>query len=249
MKNVSPGTNAQAYKKFFTDVVKFRNTLVLWQVGPQGRRVVEGAEPQELGDEVLRLRAPGPELATGVLFAYSADRGAIFKCDLIDCRGEEWTLALPGELCFLDDDDVFRIKGVGVDLSQAPWRVKSAPRSARDSAIFDEQLASITLAEEDKLFADKREAPRARPKVDKIIGLRHFGKLGEEQSYKLFDLSRGGMGFLSYVDGAFKKGDIVQLTNMDGQELDDPIRGEVMSVRDLMPEQVGWKVGVKFVDA
>ena len=50
------------------------------------------------------------------------------------------------------------------------------------------------------------------------------------------------------IEDTFKKGQHVEVTAMEGQDLDEPFIGEVMSVRSLAPEDVGWKVGIKFVD-
>jgi hypothetical protein len=68
------------------------------------------------------------------------------------------------------------------------------------------------------------------------------------QNFLLFDLSRGGLGFKIVVEGLFVRGQFVEITALEAQVLDQPLIGEVMSVRDLAPEDVGWKVGIRFVD-
>src|SRR5690606_8788403 len=100
---------------------------------------------------------------------------------------------------------------------------------------------------EDRLFADKRESPRARPQKDKRVKLK-LKDTEQNYTYKLFDLSRGGMGFICEVETIFKKGDTILVLGFDDFELDDPIFGKVMSVRPIDGESSQWKLGVKFED-
>jgi hypothetical protein len=254
MKNVTAREGSQVFQKFFTDLVKFQAPLVVWQLSANGQRIIHSSQIKEIVvDEgffqVSSIQEIDYQFASGnLLYCYSEKSGAIFKSRALALSGDLAQLKLPDELLFLDESDIIRIKGaVGIDLSDAPWKVKRLGRSERDEAIFNEQLDSISLSEEEKLFADKREAPRAKPKVDKIVTCQLAQQPQTSQNFKLFDLSRGGLGLLILIEDTFKKGQHVEVTAMEGQDLDEPFIGEVMSVRSLAPEDVGWKVGIKFV--
>ncbi|MFP5458578.1 MAG: PilZ domain-containing protein [Bacteriovoracia bacterium] len=256
MRNVSVRESFDAFKKFFNELAQTQAPLVVWQLSAGGERIVHRSQltELELDEGFLHVSEHDDQgyafEESGIIYCYSETSGVIFKSRPMAIAGVMAQIKLPDEIIYLEDEDIYRIKGsTGVDLSTAPWKVKRlGGRSERDEAIFSEQLASITLSEEDKLFADKREAPRARPKVDKIVTCEIAGDQATSQNFKLFDLSRGGLGIHVLVDGVFHKGSYVHITAMEGQELDQPLIGEVMSVRDLAPEDVGWKVGLKFID-
>lgn len=255
MKNVTAREGSKVFQKFFADLIKFQAPLFVWQLSSDGQRIIQSSHIKEVvTDEgffqISSLKDEDYQFSSGhLVYCYSEKSGTIFKSRALALSGDLAQLKLPEELLFLDESDIIRIKGaVGIDLSNAPWKVKRIGRSQRDEAIFNEQLDSISLSEEEKLFADKREAPRAKPKVDKIVTCQLAQQPQTSQNFKLFDLSRGGLGLLILIEDTFKKGQHVEITAMEGQDLDEPFIGEVMSVRSLAPEDVGWKVGIKFVD-
>ena len=251
MKNVTPQDGYIVFQKFFTDLVKRETVVVVWQVSADGTRHVENCVLTSYKYDAgilnfLTHEGHGLELQEADVYCYAKSEAVIFKTQP---RGQ--ALHMPGVLCFLEGPDIQVIKAsLGIDLSDGYMRGKITPtqKSQRDQALFDDQLAKITTTQEDKIFADKREAPRLRPKEDKIITCQRAGEPDMSQNFLLFDLSRGGLGFKIVVDGLFKRGQFVEITALEGQVLDQPLIGEVMSVRDLAPEDVGWKVGIRFVD-
>jgi hypothetical protein len=64
--------------------------------------------------------------------------------------------------------------------------------------------------------------------------------------HKLFDLSRGGMGFIIHDDGIFSKGEEIRIVGFNDFDLDDPLVGMIMSIRPIDGAQSEFKVGVKF---
>lgn len=255
MKNINSKDGYLVYQKFFTDMVRRESNIVVWQLSLEGTRLIYDSVMSSFKIEAgvvnfNQTKGEAYKFKSGPIFCYSSEAGVIFKSDSIAASEASLSIKLPQQITFLEDPDIHVIKtGCGVDLSQAPWRVKrQGEKSQRDSAIFEAQLASISLSEEDKLFADKREAPRARPKIDKHISCQRAGEAETNGNYKLFDLSRGGLGFQVFIEDAYNKGDFVEVTAIDSQQLDAPLIGEVMSVRNLAPEEAGFKVGVKFVD-
>jgi hypothetical protein len=251
MKNITPQDGYIVFQKFFSDLVKRETTLVLWQLTSDGQRTVYdcviSSYKYDLG--VLNfLDHLGQQLGLAAtdVYCFVRSEAVIFKTRL---RGQ--TVEMPGVLCFLEEPDIKVIKASsGIDLTDGflRGRVTRTQKSQRDQDLFDDQLAQLTTSQEDKIYADQREAPRIRPKQDKLITCQRAGEPEMSQNFLLFDLSRGGLGFKIIEDGLFKRGEFVEITALEGQVLDQPLIGEVMSVRDLAPEDVGWKVGIRFVD-
>jgi hypothetical protein len=103
----------------------------------------------------------------------------------------------------------------------------------------------VSLDEEEKLFADKRESPRMRPKSGKLVKVM---KKGESKIIimKLFDLSQGGMAFLTMNPNDYPKGSEIFVTGFDAFDLDDPLVGTVMSHRNVDELNLEFKIGIKF---
>ncbi len=256
MKNVTPQDGYIVFQKFFADLVKQEMPVVLWQVSADGSRDIHNCilTSYKYDAGILNFTdRTGAEvhLSEGDIFCYAKREGVIFKTRSLGKTDRELSLHMPGTLCFLEEPEIKVIKSsLGIDLTDGYMRGKITPtqKSERDQALFDDQLAKITTTQEDKIFADKREAPRLRPKEDKIITCQRAGEPDMSQNFLLFDLSRGGLGFKIVEDGLFMRGQFIEITALEGQVLDQALIGEVMSVRDLAPEDVGWKVGIRFVD-
>ena len=119
-----------------------------------------------------------------------------------------------------------------------------AQRSNRDQQLLKSEFG-LTVDEEDKLFAGQRAAPRARPKDDKWVKV--VRGIGEAAlPYKLFDLSQGGMGFVSFDETEFPKGSDIHVVGFNDFELDDPLLGTIMSIRPMDGVLSEFKIGVKF---
>ncbi len=253
MKPVKFADGFLVYQKLFTDLLRRESPVTLWQLTPQGERLVNmctliGYKPDAM---LLRfgLRDDSVSFGEGPVMAWVEDGGALFKTSLLAQGDKKAELVLPEELCFLEGQDIHVIKGSLPGVDTSPWRVKSyaAPdRSSRDMAIFEGELAAMGVDEEDKLFAGKREAPRKRVPGNRQIRVTLEG-VGAEGDYRLFDLSRGGLAFVAFGEKDFPKGAHVHVVEFDSKRLDEPLVGEVMSVREL-DGSGEWKVGVKFVE-
>lgn len=184
----------------------------------------------------------------------------IFKSQLTQ-SGELAHLDMPQEIKFLDDEEIYRLQqSVGVDLKEGleikhfvvdknhlsdVMRVKSlGERTDHDREILNDELGFLSADDEDKIFADKRESPRARPKNQKFVSLQADG--GEAGRYPLFDLSQGGMGLVTKVASSFTRGERIFIFGVDSKVLDDPLIGQIMSIRPLSENGNDFKVGVKF---
>lgn len=267
MRVIKSDSGFLAYQKIFKQVLTNNSRLVVWQLSPQTqkREVSDSAlnsfhlEKKLLHFDKTDVRSLDQSLP---LYCYSEDGQFIFKSMILEIRAGVFSVALPEEIKLLEDPDVTFIKGAsGVDLSPV-WKVKRTKldderkpdymrvksmrdRSTRDQDFLNKEFDSTLLDEEDKLFADKRESPRARPKENKIVKVR--GESSEQvHTLKLFDLSRGGIGFISSEPDLFPKGSKIQVIGFEEFNLDDPLIGKVMSHRAVDELQVEFKIGCKF---
>ncbi|MCO4755547.1 MAG: PilZ domain-containing protein [Bacteriovoracaceae bacterium] len=141
-------------------------------------------------------------------------------------------------------------KGYEFESSKAPEKTspyEESTQSDRDKAIFEEELSFITLDEEDKLYADKRNAPRARPPEGKMVTMQLADGSQKSSTHTLFDLSRGGIAVLTLEQKEYKAGDIVHIQSFDDRVLDAPMIAEVKSVREADDQGIQFKVGMQFV--
>jgi hypothetical protein len=206
---------------------------------------------------------PGATVSRDVaLFAYSDHGPFIFKASVADVRDAVVSVAIPEEIKVIDVSDVPETVVQRTEEFGNLWRAKSnlpterindgvmrvkpmGQRTARDQEFLNAEFDSVSLDEEDKLFADKRESPRARFKADKFVKVQTL-ESEELQVLKLFDLSRGGMGFLTLEPQLFPKGTKILIVGFEGFDLDDPLIAQVMSQRPIDDLQIEFKVGCKF---
>ena len=267
MRVIKSETGFLLYLKIFKQLAAYQTKIILWQISPDsgGRQISEthvnsfNLETKKVffelsGAGLLRQQLP--------IYGYIEDGALIFKTFIEDIRDKTLCLKVPDEISLLEENemsemdrkiaqgtsDVWKVKRLDTNLdNQAPdiLRVKSmAQRSTRDQDLLNQEFG-LSVDEEDKLFADKRESPRARPKIDKYVKI--LRTLGEAPLiYKLFDLSRGGMGFLCALEDEFIKGSNVNIVGFNDFDLDDPLVGQVMSIRSLDGASNEFKVGVKF---
>ena len=264
MRVIKSETGFLLYLKIFKQLVAYQTKIVLWQISPDsgGRQIVETLiNSYNLETKKVYFELSGADFLRDQLpiYGYVEDGAFIFKTFIEDILEKTLSLKVPDEISLLEENemtemdrkvakgtsDVWRVKRLDTQLDDNRpdiLRVKSMlQRSSRDQELLNKEFG-LTVDEEDKLFADKRESPRARPKMDKYVKI--LKDQGEAPLvYKLFDLSRGGMGFLCINEVEFIKGSDVNIVGFNDFDLDDPLVGQVMSIRSMDGE---FKVGVKF---
>jgi uncharacterized protein (DUF736 family) len=269
MKVIKSDSGFLAFQKLFKQIQMNNCPIVVWQLVPEtGERYISESRLNSfhLDTGLLHLEAPQdnkiiPQLP---VFCYSEDGRFIFKTEIQLIKSNVFSLLVPSEIKLLEEPDVIVIHGsIGIDIS-ANWktkrlhgqsgnqddfmRVKSmSERSVRDQEFLNNEFESVSLDEEEKLFADKRESPRARPKIDKWVKVLVQGST-EAKMVRLFDLSRGGIGFVTYEAESFPKGNELQVIGFEEFDLDDPLVGKIMSHRAIDEAQIEFKIGVKFND-
>lgn len=104
----------------------------------------------------------------------------------------------------------------------------------------------IVEREDEEKFSHMRTAPRKSAGTDKSIGITKGAAEGTPTYYFLYDISSGGMGFLTEDPGEFSVGDSLVAHAIDGNPLPKALHGEVVAVRNL-EDSASFKVGVRFV--
>lgn len=263
----SDSSGVYAYQKILKHMHSSTTVLVLWQVSPEtGERSILNSRlnsyHQESGLMHFELNSGVKFKAQLPLYCYSRTGQFIFKTDIRDMKSNVFSVSFPEEIKLLEEPDLILVKGIaGADLAEA-WKTRSlnldggggsdimkvksmAERSSKDQDFLNAEFNSVSLDEEDKMFKDKRENPRARPKIDK------WAKVVSETSdeihiMKLFDLSQGGIAFISMEPNLFPKGSKIRVVGFDDFTLDDALIAQVMSHRPVDDLQIEFKIGCKF---
>lgn len=124
----------------------------------------------------------------------------------------------------------------------------NAHNSDADKALFEEELSFVTLDEEDAKFEGQRAAPRARPPEGKMIILQTKDESKPQETLPLFDLSRGGMGFIVFSESAYSKGEVLNVHGFDNKKFDEPMFAIIRSIREADEMGIQYKVGCQFID-
>lgn len=263
----SDSLGVYALENILKDLYFKQGAMLIWQMQPEtGKRIITETQFLSIAADSMQLKL-SPDIHFHLklpLYFFSEHGNFIFKTTILNLQKDVLTTAIPQELKLLEDETPEFLKGRwkvdhlpghlsgGVkksrDLAPDYLKVKSmAERSSRDQDFLNNEFNSISLDEEDKLFAEKRESPRARPKLEKRVMVK--SSLSENAlTLKLFDLSRGGIGFMTMDTQYFPIGSKVNIIGFDEFNLDDPLVAQVMSHRPVDEMQVEFKIGCKFDD-
>lgn len=267
MKVLNPDSGFLAYQKVFKQLRAAKSPMVVWQVFPEnGKRVINDTTliSFDLDLQIMKMASVNDFIDPALpLYLYSEDQKIIFKSNVRDIKDDCITAVFPNEIKVLDFSDHELIKqNTGLDLkgmwktrtrtmpSSGPpnWEMKSmAERSNRDQEFLNTEFDHMSMDEEEKLFADKRESPRVRPNIQKLVKVIRKGET-QANYFDLFDLSRGGMAFITSIPEQYPKGCDILITGFDTFDLDDPLFGMVMGHRPLDDSQFDVKIGIKFND-
>lgn len=268
MRVIKSDTGILAYQKIFKQIKSHHSPVVIWQVSPETgeRQVLESRLTSfHLESGLIHFELPkGKTLSKdSLVFVYVEDGPLIFKSALKDLSDLALSLEIPAEIKLLEDPEAVEVKkNIGQEVSTV-WKTKRVPidvdksldimrvkrmaqRTSRDQTYLNQEF-NLSLDEEDRIFADKRESPRARPKVQKSVKVQVSGD-DNVYSLKLFDLSQGGIGFICGKPEIFPKGTEIQVVGFEDFNLDDPLIAEVMSLRPLDSKGIEFKIGCKFAE-
>lgn len=266
MRVIKPDTGFLYYEKLFKQLMTNQCDVVVWQISPEtGKRQISRSHitTYHLESKKIYFQMSAEEAFTSSLplYCYAEDGPLIFKAEVQGLFDNSLCVGYPDEIKLLEEPDVTVVKGSLGGVISDVWRTKRldvspadlgpdymkvksmSERSSRDQELLNNEFG-VTLDEEDKMFADKRESPRARPKDDKWVKVAKIAGDGP-QVFKLFDLSRGGMGFITFDAEEFQKGSDIHIVGFNDFDLDDPLVGKIMSIRPI-DGTVEYKIGVKF---
>lgn len=233
MKNLTI-KNLKEYEELWLSLERAKPAFILWQLEAEGSRRIKFFKynlRKTEKSEISLVEQDAQETAFSMqdLYAYCEQFGFIFKTQISAILDKEIILVSPLVIKILQDDDIHFIQGLReMDFADAPWRVKRLDNS-----------------EEEEVYTSVREAPRARPKVDKMVCLYKSGYAESRKEFVLFDISRGGLSFIVDQEDIFQKGDYLEIASLEDKELDVILIGEIMSIRN---QGENWKVGIKFID-
>jgi hypothetical protein len=267
MRVVRSDLDGAYYENVFKHLKTHATSFVVWQLSPEtGKRVIAYSHIQSfsLKKNIIQIELDSLSALdqSRPLLCYAPDGPIIFKTQIHEFHQRSMELELPAEMKLLEDDELSELKmAIGINISDE-WHYRQIDfgsiiyhsdnsnvilpnqRSSRDRDFLQGEMG-LTLDEEDKLFAGTRESPRARPKDDKWVTLT-LAEGGEVLRFKLFDLSRGGLSFITFGADLFPKGEKIQVLGFNDYQLDDPLIAEVMSNRPMDGLSEETKVGVKF---
>ncbi len=260
MKLITPDSGYLSYEKIFKVVQAQKQRVVIWQIHESGHRTIYESEliSYSADSKILYFQPPKEEIRKALpLYFYLEEQGVIFKSQMEEASTAHLTVGFPNEMRQVEEASKAGL--YNSSHVSTKWMAKSSTerindvilvksmkdRTSRDQDFLNEEFGTVTLDQEDKLYADKRESKRVRPKDDKLVKLVRKGETKIHVT-KLFDLSRGGMGFLTFTPDDFPKTSQVYVLGFDVHELDDPLVGTVMSQRPVDGSNIEYKIGVKF---
>ncbi len=270
MKVINSDTGTAEYQRIFRFIQRNQFPLTTWQLH-DGKRIIGTTslasfhlKNLSVAFTFLEQFSLDPSLP---LYFYSENLQFIFKTEKSEIRGSQLVTAFPLEIKLLDESETIEsFNKLGVDISTT-WRTQKlvlegpevystymgrvpkpmAERSSRDQNFLKDEFDMLSLDEEDKKFADKRESVRVRPKAGKIVKV----MLKDDPNIhvmRLFDLSQGGLAFISQDLGPFPKTSEVIVIGFGEFDLDDPLVGMIMSHRPVDESEREFKIGIKFND-
>lgn len=137
----------------------------------------------------------------------------------------------------------------GADHIETKMRGTIGKQSDHDKAFFEQELSYVTLDEEDKKYEGQRNAPRAKPPEGKMIIIQTKDNSKPQETLPLYDLSRGGMGFMVFSGDAYGKGEVLNVYGFDNKKFDQPMFAIIRSVREADEMGIQFKIGCQFIEA
>lgn len=140
-------------------------------------------------------------------------------------------------------DDIMRVRSLANE--------KKTPEHQRltenDNVLFEQELSYLSLDEEDAKFASQRTAPRAKPAEGKVVNICGVSNSDNFGVFSLYDLSRGGISFMSYQRDEFELKSYIKVLGFDLKRFEKPMLAQIMNIRPVDEQQLEFKVGCRFL--
>jgi hypothetical protein len=179
------------------------------------------------------------EFKEGKIFGYCEYLGFIFSADIMAIGELKISLERPQLLFMLNEDEKKMVDNNDWVSLQDVFKKSKRPEARKV------KFAKV-LSEEER-YKHVRETPRGRPEELKMITVsRKALNIKVEKTFRLFDLSQGGVGILTAEPQFFEEGMQLYIHSIEDKDFDPPLTGEVMSVRLFDSKNREYKVGIKF---
>lgn len=247
MEVIKWGSGHKRYHRVFKDLKSSQSSLIVWQhIGTErfiSKTKMKSYELKEAHMELLLLDDV-PLKADQPLYGYIEKDLVIFKTTILHIQNGAMAASMPFEVKLLEDGEIERLRDM---LGLGPEEPYMPPQSLRDKNYLDQEYKLMSLEEESEFFADKRQSPRRRSTVERAVKVAKTVTM-ESKNYAFYDLSRGGLSFLTPYEHEFRKGMEVHVLGFEDFDLDDPLIGTVVSHRPVDETRMIYKVGIKFSD-
>jgi hypothetical protein len=224
---------------FLMDLAAMDEDVLIWVHDDEKNRVRYPAKLAKFDVKNLEITIYPNDTSFDIMaptvFVHVPSKEAIFKLNRISSTESEVQCQIPEKVIFLNRPPT-------------PQREENASGQKTDAQIMQETLDFQTLDEEDRHFEGQREAPRARPEIDKHTHVKRV-KDGKEMVFTLFDLSKGGIAILAPREIHFLVGEELEVLGFDSDRLNQPLRAEIMNIKEVPQIDYDlYKVGMKFLD-
>ncbi|MDA8792627.1 hypothetical protein N9N67_05240 [Bacteriovoracaceae bacterium] len=195
------------------------------------------------------------------VYVFIEEAQIIFKGEVItDLNESHLTIGIPEEIKKVKAEEIVQLRdsfyqslknyyfkpgGFNLDNIDENYYANSNLVGHHDRQLFADELEYAALEDEDRKFASLRESPRSRPKKDKRLIVSLVDEPTFSNDCLLWDLSTGGMGFITTFPAKYEKGKQIYIRGIDGKMFDHPMIADIMSVREADQDKSEWKIGVK----
>lgn len=238
-KKILQSQSPDELNSFLKEQTLYGKEVLIWQTGNEDSRIKCNASLKEvsISDKIISLSAKDDSdtssFKNDLVYIHFLKVDAICKAQLKKINGDDIIINIPEEIRFIGSTSTNKI---------------TDKMTKRDLSILNKEIELTRLDAEDLEFAGMREAPRMRPKSDKLVEIRYtVDNVNKEASYVLHDLSQGGIGMLVIEKDDLTVGMELEILSLDNSVFDIPMRGIIRAITDADNMGVQYKVGVQFI--
>ena len=259
MKSMQLGTSD--YYKFFNPLKESQDVVIVWQANAKTRdRIIMETAVNFFTDSAKTVNLSIPPgafiMKDEQIFCYVKTLKAIFKCELEEVHGANFTVSYPTEIKVLERHDIppnFSLEGSD---KNPDWRVrrfsKSGPesfssftrnkrfddRSLRDQVFLTDKMGFAEVADQYKDLSEDDD-------VEKYIEIIPEGAK-DSQPVTVVEMTRTGLTFQTFFLDDFPIFSEIRIAGLGDFRLDDSLVGVIMAHKQI--EGFEQRVTVKFLE-
>lgn len=181
-----------------------------------------------------------------VIYFFHPNSHLVFRTGLLRNEFPQYKVNLPYSLRTDEHDEEFFQKLLQLKKSSQIKKSISAEEGRHLTLLQQEYWSE----EEEAIFAHLRESPRGQAqKALKVRILKHSSNNSDAQIFTLFDLSQGGLSFITDDPGLFQEKELVQIISIGDKPM-GLLPCIIRSVRPMKEKDqsvMHYKVGVQFL--